>query len=548
MNREWKRKSLLLLSTAAVALSACSSGGDTGSNSGSGGEGGAEGEQAEVQGLNESGFPIVNEEIQLKFFTGMAPSNSNKFEETLVWKEYKKKSNMDVQFDLVPFDSLTERRNLMLAGGDYPDGFYSARLPASDLMKYGEQGVFIPLNDLIDQYAPNFKSLMEQYPDLQKGLTMPDGNIYSFPSFYSPEFLPMLIGTPIWINREWLEQLGMEEPQTIDQFYDYLKAVKETDLNGNGAADEVPFSGVGPNALKYQLQGAWGLGTRGTGNAYLDIDPDSGDLRFYRTTERYKEMLEFINKLYTEGLIDPEIFTIQESNFRAKGAEGIFGSAITTNPLTAFDLENYVGLGALEGPHGDRLYSHVKAPLAWIGAFVITDKNPHPEATVRWMDYFFSDEGADFYFRGIEGETFNYKEDGTWDYVEDITDNANGLTVSQARNKYLTWNGGSYPGFVQEHYFMGAESYPNAIETGEKASAYAPEEIWNPFTYTAEENDFMTSVGVDIHTYISEMESKFIAGDTPFTEWDTYVATIERMGFDKYMEISNQAYERYSSN
>src|SRR5690606_19464873 len=142
------------------------------------------------------------EQISLEFFTGMAPTNSNNFEETMVWREYKEKTNMDIKFTLIPFDSLNERRNLALAGGDYPDAFYSARLPAADLMRYGEQGTFIPLNDLIDQYAPNFKAVMEEYPDLKKGLTMPDENIYSFPAVYSPDFMSVLIGTPIWINQD----------------------------------------------------------------------------------------------------------------------------------------------------------------------------------------------------------------------------------------------------------------------------------------------------------------------------------------------------------
>ncbi|WP_010268357.1 extracellular solute-binding protein [Paenibacillus senegalensis] len=548
MNPFYNKISYLIFIMAVLTISACSGG-----NGISGGEGGGrEGksstlaqEQKAAKGLNPEGFPIVEENISLEFFTGLAPSNSSNFEETIVWEMYKKKTNMNISFTLVPFDSLNEKRNLMLVGGNYPDAFYSARIPAADLMKYGERGTFIPLNDLIDQYAPNFKALLEQHPDLQKGLTMPDGNIYSFPSFYSPDFLAMLIGTPIWINEDWLAELGLEEPRTINEFYEFLKAVQASNLAGGSA---VPFGAVGFNTLKYHLQGAWGLGTRGIGNAYLDIDPATNNLRFYRTTDQYREMLEFIHQLYAENLLDLEIFTIQESNFREKGAEEVYGAVITTNPITAFNLDNYVGLGALEGPYGDRLYSHVKAPLAWIGAFVITDKNPHPEATVRWIDWFFSDEGADFYFRGIEGETFEYKEDGTWDYVKDITDNANGLTVSQARNKYFTWNGGSYPGYVQDHYFMGAESYPNALETGEKAAPYAPEEIWNPFTYTAEENNFMASVAVDIHTYMAEMESKFIAGDTPFSEWDSYIATIERMGFDKYMEIANAAYERYMNN
>ena len=103
-------------------------------------------------------MPIVNEPLDLTFFTGKSPSNGSKFEETLVWKTYQEMSNVNVTWNLIPFDTLTEKRNLALAGGDYPDVFYSARVSSAELTRYGEQGVFIPLNDLIDKYAPNFKS------------------------------------------------------------------------------------------------------------------------------------------------------------------------------------------------------------------------------------------------------------------------------------------------------------------------------------------------------------------------------------------------------
>lgn len=184
--------------------------------------------------------PVERGDIELTFFTGKSPTNGSKFEDTLIWKTYSQMSNVQVKFNLVPFETLTEKRNLALAGGDYPDVFYSARVGSAELARYGQQGVFIPLNDLIDKYAPNFKKLMEKYPDIRKGLTMPDGNIYSLPSFYDPDLLSMLIGTPLWINQDWLKKLGMEEPQTTEEFYKYLQAVKATDLNGNGKHDEIP--------------------------------------------------------------------------------------------------------------------------------------------------------------------------------------------------------------------------------------------------------------------------------------------------------------------
>ncbi|MBD2860442.1 type 2 periplasmic-binding domain-containing protein [Paenibacillus oceani] len=541
-----KKRWIAMTATVAVAgslLAACGSD----NTSGNGSEAGKEGGSKETANLNASGMPITKEPISLTFFTGKAATNGNNFEETLVWKEYAKMSNMNIKFQLVPFENLTEKRNLALAGGDYPDAFYSARVPASDLMKYGSQGTFIKLNDLIDKYAPNFKKLMEKYPDLKKGLTMPDGNIYSFPSFYSPDFLPMLIGTPFWVKQEWLTKLGMKEPTTTEELYQYLKAVKQTDLNGNGQADEIPYAGTGINPLIEQLRGAWGFGNRGLGHKFVDVDPKTNELRFFRTDPKYKEVIEYVRKLYSDGLIDKEIFTVKTSALYAKGQTGIFGSTINPNPSTQLNQSGYVGLGALKGPHGDQVYSHVKVPAVWPGAFVITDKNKHPEATVRWIDHFFGDEGATFYFMGIEGQTYKKTADGKLEFVDEITKNPNGLTMDQALAKYITWLGGSYPGYVQEKYFKGSETLPESIGTGKKAQPHSVKELWNSFNFTEEETEFRSTVGSDMETYIGEMEAKFITGSQPMSEWDKYVATVQKMGQDQYMKTYKQAYERYKS-
>ncbi|MDQ0902163.1 MULTISPECIES: extracellular solute-binding protein [unclassified Paenibacillus] len=499
----------------------------------------------DVANLNKKGMPIVKEPISLTFFTGKAPTNGNNFEETLVWKEYAKMTNVNVKFQLVPFENLNEKRNLVLAGGDYPDAFYSSRVSSADLAKYGAQGTFVKLNDLIDNYAPNFKKLMEKYPDLKKGLTMPDGGIYSFPSFYSPDFLPMLIGTPLWVKQEWLEKLKMKEPTTTEEFYQYLKAVKNTDLNGNGQADEVPYAGEGINPLIEQIRGAWDFGNRGLGHKFVDVDSKSNELRFFRTDPKYKEVIEYVRKLYTEGLIDKEIFTVKPAALYAKGQKGVFGSTINPNPMTQMSQPGYYGLGALKGPHGDQLFTQIKVPIVWPGSFVVTDKNKNPEATIRWIDHLYGDEGATFYFMGVEGQTYKKAADGKLEFVEEITKNPNGLTMDQALAKYITWLGGSYPGYVQEKYFKGSETLPESIAVGKKAEQHKVKELWNAFNFTQEETEFRSTVGNDIQNYISEMEAKFISGSAPMSEWDKYVSTVDKMGVGEYMKIYKQAYDRY---
>lgn len=144
-----------------------------------------------------------------------------------------------------------------LVGGNLPDAFHTASFPATEILKYGEQGVFIKLNDLIDKYAPNLKKIMKENPEVKNAITFPNGNIYSFPTIISEDFTSMLLGPRPWINKEWLEKLGMKMPETIEEYYEYLKAVKEKDPNGNGKADEIPFGSYSIGMLTRWLNGSF---------------------------------------------------------------------------------------------------------------------------------------------------------------------------------------------------------------------------------------------------------------------------------------------------
>lgn len=507
-------------------------------------------ESASTEGFNATGMPIVNDTISLEFFVRKTPGTTENWNDVMIWNEYEKMTNIDIKWEQIPNEGLEEKRNLVLASGNLPDAFYSSTMPTLDLMKYGEQGVFIALNDLIDKHAPNLKKIFEQYPEVEKGLTFPDGNIYSFPTIYSPDFTSFLIGARPWINQKWLDQLGMDMPETTDEFYNYLKAVKETDLNGNGKADEIPYGGTSIDGLIDWLKGSYGLGNRGNRHSYIDMDPKGEQLRFIPISDEYKEMLQFVNKLYSEGLIEKNIYTIEHNQYLANGAEGIYGSTNYYSPDILFGEKgkDLVGAMPLAGPYGDQMYTGVYSTLGRIDGFIITSANEHPEATVRWMDYFYSDEGAKLFFMGIEGETYEETPDGELKFLEKITNSSDGLTFEQELSKYLTYPNGAYPGIVKEEYFEGSESAPSSLEAAEKLKPYIVEERWPSFTYTVEENNKMASLSYDIETYVKEMRDRFITGDISFSEWDGYVNTINNMGLEDYMDIQNAAYERYKNN
>ncbi|GIN74457.1 ABC transporter substrate-binding protein [Bacillus sp. J14TS2] len=503
-----------------------------------------------LENVNESGMPIVNEPITLKFMAGKPPTTADDYNEVLIWKEYEEMTNVHIDWELVPFEARGEKRNLALAGGKLPDVFYTMALPNSDLLKYGEQGIFVRLNDLIEEYMPNLTEQLEKYPEIRKGATFPDGNIYAIPTIYDPEFTSLILGDKPWIRKDWLEQLDMDMPETIDDFYDYLKAVKETDLNGNGKQDEIPYGGVNISNLRQALNGAFGIGNKGVKHAYLDEDPETDDLRFYPISDSYKELLEYLNKLYSEGLIAKNIYTIDDNQSYSEGTEGLYGSTVISSTETIYGKKmgsNFVGMPALEGP-GGKTYNKATSSLAHMGAFVVTSENENIPATLRWLDHFYSEEGAELFFMGIEGETFERDEDGNAQYLDEITDSPDGLSMEQKLSDYITWLGGGYPGIVKQETFQGAEGLESSIEAAEKLEPNMLDEIWPSFTYTVEESNKLSGLEADIHKYVNEMQDKFITGTESFSKWDDYIKEIEKMGLDQYMDIQEEAYKRYKNN
>lgn len=501
-------------------------------------------------GVNATGMPIVDDEIDLTFFANKPAQNEdNDWNDILIWNEYRDETNINVDWDLISPDALEEKRNLALgSGNNLPDAFFLAQIPNTDLLKYGSQEMFLPLNDLIDEHAPNLTELMETDPSIRKAITYPDGNIYSMPALIEEDFLSLRLSARPWINEDWLDELDMDIPETTDEFYEYLTAVKELDPVGDGKT--VPFGGTDIQELVQWLSGSFGVMNRGPSNTNFDLDPDDDSkVRFFATTDEYRQLLEYIHKLYDEGLIEQNIYSIEWGQFLANAQDNLYASMIFYDPIELFGDEigsQYNSVAALEGPEGHQDYNKLSSSVWDPANLVLTSENENPEATVRWMDHFYSDDGAKLYYMGVEGETFEM-EDGEAVYMDHILDPEGDMTFEQAVVQQLTWVG-SINGIIKADYFQGGESAPQSMDAAEKIEPFVPEEIWPRFTFTAEENKILQSTGRDIEKFVEEMRDQFISGDADLADWDDYVNEIEKTGLDEVVEVYQDAYDRYLDN
>ena len=126
-------------------------------------------------------------------------------------------AGLKFDFTSVMGADLAEKRNLLLASGDYPEIFMKSGFSMTDLNKYGSQGLFLPLEDLIREHAPNLTKVLDER-DAWKYLTSADGHVYSLPEIGRQDGAV----TTYWINKRWMDNLGLEEPKNLDELYNVL--------------------------------------------------------------------------------------------------------------------------------------------------------------------------------------------------------------------------------------------------------------------------------------------------------------------------------------
>ena len=196
----------------------------------------------------------------------------------------------------------TEIFNIMMVSGKLPD-IVAGNNRMDDFIKYGMEGAFIPLNELIDEHAPNIKKFLSNNPAVKRAITAPDGNIYFIPYVQDGK-----VSRGYWIRQDWLDKLGLEQPNTVDELHKTMLAFRDQDPNGNGIKDEVPMIFRHWYEM-IRMTTLWGARTAGTDTFVSFYKTEDGKVAHGWAEDKFKEGMKHIVKWYNEGLIDPEIFT-----------------------------------------------------------------------------------------------------------------------------------------------------------------------------------------------------------------------------------------------
>lgn len=480
-----------------------------------------------------------------KTFTIFLTMNNMPFNpEWAVWQEAAKRTNISLE-GVIPQSNSNEEEafNLMVSSGDLADiiGYSSV----SEMEKLGRDGGLIPLNDLIEQYAPNIKKTMEEDATFRQACYSLDGNIYQI-----PKTTPLLSAEYWWIRQDWLDKLNLEVPTTVDELYTVLTAFRNEDPNGNGQKDEVPLFDRAGDKMPDEYLYLWDTST--------EFYVRDGKMVFEPMEENFKTGVTNLAKWYAEGLIDLEIFTRG-----GKSRDILFGGDVGGMTHDWVSCGNYneslkADIPGFEvvaiAPPADQFGNVVERTTRYpSGGWGISSTCEDPVTLIKFMDYMFTDEGAELMNWGIEGETFTYAADGSREYTDAVTTSELGAInylrsqgiqyrigmKQDAGYEYATMNdvGSAATKLYNEHPEWFRLEEPPYLD-GALDMKYPPEL----------ESEYQKLMG-DIRPFVDEKFQSWLLGTADFeADYDAFIAELEARGIERAIEINQIAYDTFINN
>lgn len=469
---------------------------------------------------------------------------------TTVMQQAEKDTNIEVDWLDWPMSIKNEKSGLAFSGGSLPDAFYGAYLFSNtSIVKYGEQGYFVDFLPYIENGSmPNLSKLIERHPSILTDITDGSGHIYSLPAIQEGSGRD-LTSDCITINKTWLEKVNKEVPTTTEELYDVLKAFKEAgDLNGNGKDDEIPLTMLyGNNGL-----GCWGLmgmfGTPG-GTSRMPVVGKDGKLVFAQTTDDYKDFVNYFHRLYSEGLLDPECFTMDMSSYNAKTITGepSCGVVICWSPYQMNSVitngDEYIAIPPMKSDNGNdprwqtRAIAYNRTP-----AFQISADSKYTDELVKWADRWYDTKLS---LDAQLGVSEYYKELGENQY-EPILKADGSVTNWSDRSAFCPGNDSLSAVFAEDFVCVPPmESDLAKDEVDEMYKPYLPENyFYESWFATSEESDVISNLTTDVFAYFDQMAAEFITKGTADAKWDEYLKNLDNLQTNELLSIFQNIYDR----
>lgn len=488
------------------------------------------------------------EQMKLTYWAelnGNAASIKSSFNEVPFFQEWQQRTGVNLQFIQPPANQAKEAINVLLTSGELPDmiEYEWINYPGGP-EKAINDGYILRLNDIIDQYAPHLKQYLNDHPDIDMQIRTANGSYYAFPFIQGDDKLRTYQG-PI-IRKDWLDELGLEVPTTIDEWHTVLKAFKEQ----KGAEAPLTFLGV-PNPL-FGVEGGGFIGAYGTKKGFYQ---EGGNIKFGAQEPEYKQFLSLFRDWYAEGLIDKNLAAVdsetQDTNMIiGRSGASIWNAGAGIGTWLPILQEDDPSAQLVPAPYpvlnkGDRpKFGQLAPAIGSSGGVAISGNSRHVEEAARMLDYGYGPEGHLLFNFGIEGLSYEMR-DGYPTYTDTILKNPDKWAPAQALAMYTR---ASYFGpFVQDTRYM--EQYYTLQEQKDAvrlwSSTNAALHNLPTLPKTEKESTEMSVIMQEVNKVVDEMSLKIIFGIEPLESFDMYVDQIKSLQIDRAIQIQQQALDRY---
>lgn len=491
----------------------------------------------------ETTYPLSEEPITISYIASVG-TNYVEFSTMEYFQKLGELTNVYLEGEIVT-QNAAEKYTLMFASGDYPDISFSGctDIQLRDAIEAGE---VVALDELIEEYAPNWKALLEnpEYSYVKSAITWPDGHIYSLP------FINLSWGTQIrdaWmISSQWLKELEMEMPATTDDFYAYLKALKDNAGTGTIPENVIPFACVWnsyANGGVWEIFNAFGAYS---GQNYIGVNTEDMTVYCSAVMPEMKAALDYLHKLYSEGLMSPDMFTDDYTAFNNKSLERpiIVGSYLRNRNVDESE-QYYTAMPALTSPTNDTPMFRPNNNQLSKNCFVMFSKCENKEIVMQYIDTLLDPLwSAQAVLGMMDGVTLTDNGDGTY--------TANSWPTDYVLQDYCPNNAVpviSFSPWEQQNVSMSStvklamhyidDVYADALMPVE--SLYPASLMWSDEDAQTRCNELQT----DILAEIDVTFAKAIVEGITDAEFDTFVKNLDTLGLQEWIELQQEQLDIY---
>lgn len=466
----------------------------------------------------------------------------------LFYDKLKQDHDVSLETTLAPLSDWEQRRSLVIGAGDAPD-FIPVTYPGQEA-PFVASGAILPVSDYID-LMPNFQDKVEKWglEDEIDTLRQEDGKFYLLPGLLEDLRPDYTVG----MRTDVLEELGLEQPTSWEEFADALRAIKKAH------PESYPFSDrwEGQALLNYAApafgtSAGWGYGDGVT------WDEDAGEFVYTAATDEYRSMVQYFHDLVAEGLMDPESFTQSDEDALAKLAnEQSYAMSTNSQEILSYRtaLDQTVGPGNYSiskilqpsGPAGDV----VGGTRLENGLMVSADAVDNDDfvAMMQFIDWlYYSDEGMEFAKWGVPGTTYNVVE-GERTPAENVTfTGLNPGAPTDMQSDYGFFNGvymfasGSTRDLVLSNLSEEEVAWQEAM--AEKDRVTVPP----PYPLDEVEREQVSLYQTALTDLTTQATLQFILGQRDMSEYDAFVDELRAANMDAYVKVVNDAQQRYAEN